>query len=258
MSVAGAQAPSRRHSGSVPRKTGLKTTYETFLAGSADTLPGLETRRNDLLKALRRELEPLQRFHNSMICALAPAGISLHNLLRKSIELSGQTPVMNAVEKERIPTYQIWLEHRQRLEKLTEILADIQPDGVFANHPLRLLHARITREDRPLELVSKGLDDSLVLLDRLEQAFRATEVPIEHWETMERADRIARYAIQLEFLTSRKLMGLLDSKSDLSSRFAQAVRQFQGKLAALEKRRDDTRGWKRKLPPDETREAFGS
>ena len=113
----------------------LKTTYEAFLNTQMEPIAKLEEKRHRLLDGLKKELAPLERFQSAMRSTPAQAGLPLHQLLQRAIELRTYAPELGPREREQLPSFQLWQGNREAVGRLVEHLAQSGRDGVLANHP---------------------------------------------------------------------------------------------------------------------------
>jgi predicted DNA-binding WGR domain protein len=234
----------------------LKQTYESFLEGQGERHVPASRQRNELLQAFQRELKPLQRFHEAMCSTPRAAAMPLRGVLRRVVALRDRLPELAPIEKERIPFYAQWREHKARIERLLAALAEMQGDPILAKHPLKNLTTRLIGQERPLETVTVHLQNAERLLDALEEEFRAAGLEAGEYDTVEKALRVVAHAEKLHFLAVRKLLSLLQHGSDSSARFAALVNEHHQRLDLAEAARSATRTWKHKLAPAETAAAL--
>jgi hypothetical protein len=229
----------------------LKQTYESFLEGAGKEDTAAHLRRQELLQAVGRELKPLQHFQDAMRSAPTGTPVPLRGIVERLTALRQSLPELSPIEKERIPSYGQWCEHRDRLERLAAALAETQPEPVFARHPLKHLTTRLAGEERPLEKVTTCLENARRLLESLEEGFRDAELQAKECDSMEIASRLAGYAKQVHYLAEKKLMSVLEADSDAAKKFASLVSEYRKRAKHLEKARLATKGWRQKLSPAE-------
>jgi predicted DNA-binding WGR domain protein len=234
----------------------LKQTYESLLEGSGERRSSAQRHRKELLQALRRELMPLERFHEAMCCVPKTAAVPLRGLVDRLVALRDRVPELSPIEKERMPVYAQWCEHKPRIERLLAGLAEIQGEPVFAKHPLKNLTPSLTRLDRPLEMVSLHLQNAEGLLDSLDEEFLAAGLQTDEYDTLAKASRVVTYAEKLRFLAERKLLSVLEGGSESSQRFAGLVEEYRQKLKELQAARLASGRWKHKLAPAEVSTAL--
>lgn len=227
----------------------LKGCYETLLEAAGKRRQNRDRQRENVLKALHEELAPLRHFHEAMCSAPERAGLPLRGLLHRLVELDGCDPELSALEQERVPFYAAWQEARPRLKRLAETLAEIQPDGVLARHPLRHLSVGLAHAERPLERVSEGLRQATAGLEEVQRALAATGLPGEWTSTLEKAQQLVAYAVSVEPLARGGQTALLDAASPASKHLAKLMKQYRSAEAAWHREQQAAKGWIRKLPP---------
>jgi predicted DNA-binding WGR domain protein len=234
----------------------LKGTYESLLEGSGERESSAQRQRKELLQALRRELTPLERFHEAMCSIPKTAAVPLRRLVHRLVGLRDRVPALSPVEKERMPFYAQWREHKPRIERLLAALTEPPGEPVFAIHPLKNLTTRLTRQDRPLETVALHLQNAEGLLDNLDEEFLAVGLEADEYGTLAKAARVVAHAEKLRFLAERKLLSVLDAGSDSSTRFAGLVEEYRQKLKELQAARLASGRWRHKLAPAEVATAL--
>ena len=157
-------------------------------------------------------------------------------------------PALSAVHKESLPTYAEWRNSAEAIQHLATSIADIQPDGVLAHHPLRLLGANVARSERPTQLITSNLQSAKTLLENLTAAMNSAGVPAQQWQTLDDAMALLDYAAGVEYLAKRKLMALLDDQSQTYRTFAKALKQQATARAALAKAAGGREELDRKAP----------
>ncbi|WP_242342062.1 AAA domain-containing protein [Anaeromyxobacter terrae] len=234
----------------------LKATYERLLAEPVGKPRTWRDRRAALLDALRRELEPLEAFDRAMRGAPPDAGVPLRSALERAVELLPDAPALSAPEKEALPSYADWASHLETVEALVAGVGELQPDGVLAHHPMRLLGPAVVGHERPAQLVASSVAAALGQLEELRAALSATAVAERHWRTLEDALALGAWAAGVEWLARRDLMVLLDERSEASRRLAKARQGLGAAREELARAREGTRHWVEKLPPDEVATAL--
>jgi hypothetical protein len=229
----------------------LKQTYESFLerAGKEDAPTG--RRRQELFQAVRRELKPLQHFNETMRSNPNGVAVPLRRVLDRLAGLRHELPELSALETERIPIYAQWCEHRDRLERMSAVLKETQPDLVYSRHPLKYLTTRLAAAERPLEKVAVALQNARKLLETLEEGFREVGLQAEECDSREKALHVVAYANQVHYLAEKNLLSLLEAGSDSAKKFSALESEFREKVKQLEKARLATAGWRQKLSPAE-------
>jgi predicted DNA-binding WGR domain protein len=234
----------------------LKQTYESLLENAGKSGTPAERQRQELLRAVQHDLRPLQHFHDAMCSPPAGSPVPLRRVVRRLVELRDSQPELSPVEKERIPLYAQWCEHRERIERLTAALKELQGEPIFAKHPLKHLTTRLASQERPLEKVTGHLQNAEKLLDSLEKEFQAAGLRPDEYNTLEKSRQIVLYAEQVRFLAEKRLVSLLQAGSDGAKRFAGLVKQYRKRARALEEARLKTKGWTYKLSPPEVANAL--
>jgi predicted DNA-binding WGR domain protein len=229
----------------------LKATYESLLAEPPSKSRTWRGRRAALVDALRRELEPLEQFDRAMRAVPAAAGVPLRIALERAIELAGDMPPLSAAEREALPTYAEWASSLETVDALVPAIADLQPDGVLAHHPLRLLGPAVVQYERPTQLVASSLVAAQGQLAALTTALARSGVPGVHARTLDDALALVEWATGVEWLSRRDLLGLLDERSETSRLFEKARQSLVAAQQALAAAQEGTRHWTQKLPADE-------
>lgn len=234
----------------------LKATYEGLLAEQQAKPRTWHKRRLNLLKALQQELEPLEQFDQSMRAAAPGAGVSTRQLLERAIELAGSMPPLSPAEKELLPDYALWAGNAETIGHLVVAIQEVQPDGVFASHPLRLLSSRIADSERPIQFVTSSLRTARQLLTSLTAAMTSSGIPENQWQTLAGTLGVLRYAVGVECLARRKWFALLDEQSTLSRDYGAASTRHADALQAHVKAQEATKNWNEKLAPDDLENAL--
>ncbi|HND52321.1 MAG TPA: DUF4011 domain-containing protein, partial [Pirellulaceae bacterium] len=119
----------------------LKQTYETLLAESARDASVRET----VVKSLTTSLAPLERFDEAMQAAPESCGIPTRELIERCLRVverhpserqPGERDTDSAEPIEGLPDYRDWDGNQPLLDELQATIADIEPSGVWARHPL--------------------------------------------------------------------------------------------------------------------------
>jgi len=234
----------------------LKATYERLLEAPSDRPRAWRDRRAALLAALQRELEPLLAADRAMRAAPPAAGLPLGEAVERALDLRADAPGLAPLEQEGLPTYQEWVAHRPALEALAEALADLQPDGVLAHHPLRLLGPAVVAHERPGQVVAAGLLAARRDLAALRTALAASGLPARSWGTLSDALALGAWAGDLEWLVGRRLAPLLDERGEAARRFEQLGAALSAAQAAQAAARQATANWTDKLPERELKAAL--
>ncbi len=234
----------------------LKQTYESFLAEGAAKASQKGLSRDTLLERIEEEIGPLEHFDRAMQATPKPAGVPLRRLLGRCVELWDQLPALSAIQRERLPNYAAWCENYDRLERFHGTVREIQPDGILAHHPLRLLSPSLAALDHPLELVGGTIEAALKHLANAEETMGRCGIPRTEWQTLARARALIDYAADVAPLAEIGRMPLLDPKTESAGRFDADVKSLQRQGAAVEATREKTAAWRAKLPEDDAATAL--
>ena len=233
----------------------LKRTYEEFLAeGERPPQDPLE-HRAQLVETIDRELAALSRYYDALSAAPAAAGTTVRSLLQQALRLSSVRPRLDAARAERVPKYALWHEHAEAIERFGAALQEIQPDGVFLNHPLRFLSARLLAQQRPVERVSQALARARGLLSRV-QKLLASAGPASAIETLADARALAQYVERVEGLARHDLLSVLQSGTPAAKRLESLGRKFRAAEKKLRAADEEAAGWKKRLPPADAKLAL--
>jgi hypothetical protein len=232
----------------------LKETFERFLNDQEADSSAARSARQTILSAMKKELAPLEHFHQAMCTAPPEAGIPLRRLLHRAVELGEDGPALTPEENERLPAYALWNAHRDGIERLTALLQEGDEQALLASHPLRNFSTRIAEEDRPVEFAGQRLREVQSLLATVEKQLPALES--DESGSLEILMHVARFAAQVRFLAERDQLTLLRPQSPLSKKLAELCREHEVKMKALEVARRATKNWRHKLPAEEVKTAL--
>ncbi|MEQ8788783.1 MAG: AAA domain-containing protein [Pirellulaceae bacterium] len=227
----------------------LKATYESFLA---DDGAAHHDERGELLKRLRADLDPLREFSEAMQSAPEAAGVPLRRLIDRRLALFDRTPELTDLQRERLPDYAQWQRHRERIEYLTTLLVDTRGDGVMARHPLRPLSARLSSDERPLQVVTDALASAHDLLRRVRDALDASRIPAENWASLAELQRLFGYAESVAPAARIERMDLFDVRSAAAAQFERELTDLRHLSDKLQQATEAAAGWKDRLPETET------
>ena len=228
----------------------LKGIYEALLAPRAPAAPPAS--RADVLRDLQREMAPLERFDDAMAAEHPRAGMPLRSLLDRCVALRDSRPKLSSEDYERLPRYSEWWQSRDRLASLEPALRDLNADGVFARHPLKLLSPKLAEVEHPMEAVRAAIGPAGEALERLALAMQRSGVPVDQWTTLERIRLLAEYADRLSPLASAGNLALLDPRSERAGQLAGAVSEVRQAESQLVAAQELATGWTSKLPAAET------
>lgn len=230
----------------------LKQTYEAFQNTKPAQTAKTEEQRRRLIDSLKKELSPLERFQSAMQSVPAQAGLPLHQLLQRAIELRDLAPELAAREREQLPPFQLWHENRTCIERMVEHLDAIGWDGILASHPLRRLHARFADVDQPLAAIHDALPRIKGLLENIIAPMQSANAPADSWDTLDKARQMVEYAASLAFLADHGLLAVLTPKSELARKLTAHRKKYTTKEQELARSRQAAAGWRQKLSPEET------
>ncbi len=234
----------------------LKATYERLLAEPAANPRTWRIRRAALLDGIRRELEPLEAFDRAMRAAPATAGVPLRAAFERALELVDELPALGAPARDGLPNYADWVAHAEAVAGLTAAVADLQPDAIFAHHPLRLLGPAVVGHARPAQLVGAGVTAASEALGALRAALAASGVDPALARTLDAALALGEWADGVAWLARRDLAALLEERSEPSRRLARARQALAAAREALTRSTAATTHWTEKLPRDEAAAAL--
>ncbi len=229
----------------------LKRTYEGILASGNGKPKRASRRRGLLLKKLAGELQPLEYFDREMERAPEQAAIPLRELLGRCIELRRWLPELSPLEKERLCDYATWREHAERIASFDLSLKEIQPGGIFADHPLAILSPRVAASERPLRLITTAAEAAKRHHEHLENTLGAGGLPREAWNTPARAGALVEYAKGVLPIAQAGQVSLVDPENPVAARFASAMAEYEAARDALSEAQSATKSWRTKLPPEE-------
>ena len=227
----------------------LKETYETFLA-DGDGEKKAARRREKLLKDVQEELEPLEDYDAWMQSVSPEAGIKVRELINVAVGGSAP-PALSGLIRERLPNYAEFKTCQPQLAKLRELMIDLQPEGVLARHPFRLLSPRLAKSEQPLAELQNGLREAQTALDHLVGSLEKTGRPREEWNTPQSAAHLFKYATRIYSLVQAQQLDLLNPSTPLSILLKQLRSDEKLAQGALETAVARTKHWQRKLAPEE-------
>lgn len=222
----------------------LKAAYEKLVSHRGT---GAAKKRQQIIAEIEAEIEPLKRFETAMTSPAAGSGEPLRRLLERLVALRESAPELDATERESLPRYALWAEHREQLGELAERINALRPDGVFSRHPLAVLAPRLGRAERPRQALSEGLDR---LAQRLAPILRTLEkLPLdESFEPTLAATRtLLDFACRFEFWTRRGLLALAEPQSEASRQLENDLEEHRRLRSQLEERQRSTENWRDKL-----------
>lgn len=234
----------------------LKRTYEEFLASTPESAADAERDRKQIVQRIERELAPLEEFHATMTSQPEFAATEVRGLLERLIELKDRLPEYATRQRERIPFYAHLQSDSARLERFDELLRLVQPDGVLARHPLRLLNDAVLDAERPIEYVAECLPPAAKSLREFVAAISDAELPETCCDSLAKSLDVVHYAENAAFLAERHATALLREGSEAAADYAKRARRFTKLGRALKKRLKATEHWKQKLSAAEVATAL--
>jgi len=234
----------------------LKATYEAFQSATAARLDTTEDDRRRLLDRVTKELAPLERYQAAMRAVPPSAGVPVHDLVRRAVELRDATPTLSARDREALPTFHLWHAARARTERVRELVEALRPDGVLASHPLRSLHARFAGMDRPLAAIHETLPRIHAAIETLLAGFHALGLPPDCWDTLDKTRQVVEYAARLTFLAEHESLRVLKPRSEPAKKLAAFRKKAGAKEQEVARALLATAGWRQKLTPADTRAAL--
>lgn len=232
----------------------LKQTYEKFL-GQTALDPDAEKSCAATLKAMDQDIASLRRFAEVMRDPHAHAGVAVRSLLHRLVELRGHATELPPEVEDLLPEYPLWLLHGDVVNRLQSALTEVGDELCFAKHPLRWLGKGVLQADRPLETLTKHLDQAEDLLDAIESALELSGLPGELWDTFAEIQAILEFAVRVRPLAERNLLGVL-AHGPAEKTFAALAADLDKKAKAFQKVEEKTAGWREPLPPDDTENAL--
>jgi hypothetical protein len=232
----------------------LKQTYEQFLSqAGADS----EVEKNcaATLRSMEQDLASLRRFSDVMRQANANTGIPVRTLLHRLVELRGRARELPPQIEELLPEYPLWLQHGEVVDRLRAALADLGEDLCFGKHPLRWLGKDVLQADRPVETLTTLLDKAEDSLDAIENALELSGLPGELWDTFEEIQVILEFAVKVQPLAQRGMLGVL-TKGPAANTFEKIANDLDAKSHALAQAQQKTGAWREPLTPDDTQNAL--
>ncbi|APZ92304.1 AAA domain-containing protein [Fuerstiella marisgermanici] len=234
----------------------LKRTYDDFLAEAEQPRDQHRGRRDEVVDHVQTALQPIDEFNTSMTSAPDHIGLPVRTLLNRLIELKPRVRDLLPHDWERVPTYAAFEAHRQQLADFETRLQRIEPSGMLANHPLRLISAAVVDAERPIELVTECLVEALHQLQHICDEVARLELPSETTSSFNQFSESIQFAEDTAFLTERDLLQLLDTKSNRAQKLQRRVRKLEKCDALIAKHIATNQHWRQKLSPEDTRTAL--
>jgi superfamily I DNA and/or RNA helicase len=231
----------------------LRDTWDAF-TGEDEDRRRWERRAATRTKTVRRELEVLERFAEAMERRRGGGTYSVEELFGRLVVLgSGEA---GAADDEALPGYEDWVPHGAAVRRLAVALQDVDLGVVFAATPFRVLKRGCYDWENPVAALKKRMAMAAAAVAKAREeaegfAFSTGTCSIDELLYLGFVAESAR------FLARRNLLDLLDPASALAQRFAGFGRKRDRQAGKLEKARESTTHWKRKIEPGEVETALG-
>jgi predicted DNA-binding WGR domain protein len=232
----------------------LKQTYEKFLSQSDLDIEAAQ-HRAATIRAMDQDIANLKRFAEVMRQPHAHTGVPVRSLLHRLVQLRNHARELPPETEDLLPDYPLWLQHGELVDRLRSTLSELGDDLCFANHPLRWLGKGVLQADRPLETLSRRLDEAEDLLDSIESALELSGLPAELWDTFEEIQTILEFATRAKPLAERDLLGVLNHGA-AEQNFDAFAKQLDAKNDAANRALEKTSAWRDPLTPDDTENAL--
>jgi predicted DNA-binding WGR domain protein len=203
---------------------------------------------------MTRELEPMEHVHRFMNDTPEPAGMPVRQLLDRVVRTRSLAPRCSPIERERLPAFGQWLAHSEPMRRLRSHVESL--DGPLAEHPLRSLHVRFAKVDRPLETMRETLAAIESLFGQIEQLLDLSKVPDTCRSSLAEVRALVEYGRSLALFADEDRLQLLKPKSDIAKRFARFRKDFEARTREFSQAATETAAWRTKLSPQETRDAL--
>ncbi len=236
----------------------LKQTYEAALADAENQL-GKKRRtrtRGNVLKRLLEELTPLMQFDAAMHVVPERSAITTRQLLERCIELHAKLPELTPIQREQLPAYADWWQHRELLGTLDQEVREFQREGILARHALAILSPRVALLDRPLYAITQAVRTAESWIPRLIETLEKSETDRANWETLAATRLLVAYAAGTRPLAEAGQVALLDKKSERVGTFSRELQKLRARAKTFDQASGATGAWIEKLPPDALRIAW--
>ena len=233
----------------------LRETYEGFLA-EAKRRKKAHKKRERLIESIQTELQPIDNFNRAMSDTDDDNDVPLRHTLERLIALKDRVPELSPLQTEQLPQYHDWAASRSAIERLQSIFADFGGEPIFAKHPLSRVHPSLVEQQRPLEHISVYLEDvktALEALNELVERWKPLSTLVECFSDVE---HILHYAGDVEFLSRRGLMILLDTEGPLSKELSDGMRRLDKLDDEVQRAQNKTKNWRDKLNAEDTESAL--
>jgi hypothetical protein len=216
----------------------------------------LEEERAAALTDLERELGILRHFSVAMSAHNEQAGTALRALFHRLVELRGEIPALSPLAQELVPHYHVWRDYGAVVRRLLETLRELGEPPVFAEHPLRHLHADAVRADVPLASIQTALTQAQTLLARIQETLAAGGLSPDRWDSLDALLALAGYLAAIRAWTEHRPLRLVDPTTPEAKACERLVKEYETRRKRLEKAQRATTYWREKLSPADTEAAL--
>lgn len=227
----------------------LKETYERFLTEKHSKTR--QIRRTTILRRMREQLTPLERFDEEITQPRQHAGMSVRELLDRCISLREHLPEPTSAAASRMPRYALWHQARPQIDRYESVVRRVQADGIASRHPLSVISPRLTQEEDPVDVVASATEEATIRLEELRAKLGTCGISKEQWDSLAKVAELTAYATRIADLTRAGHTSLLDSKSELSRRFDTQWKSHSKRQKSLADAAVKTTAWKNRLPAAE-------
>ena len=175
------------------------------------------------------------------------SGLPVRQFLSRGIELIDSRRDLEPEEMERLPTYDLWWQHSERLASLDPAIRDLSPSGIFSKHPLRRLSPALSKIDRPIDRVATASHQAIAALDQLANAIRQSGIPDDQWNTIRGARQLLDYAHRALPIAKNGNLSIVESTSDRAKQFFTAIQRIAEADRDFELVCNETTAWQQKL-----------
>lgn len=204
----------------------LRTTYESFTTHRMD-LAALKQRHAQLLAGLQTQLQLLQLFHDTHSNTPETAGISIHQLIERVIELKQQLIPLSAVQLEALPHYSSWTQFGDTIEQLSAALEEQGAEAAFAQHPLSQLNDGLLKTDNPISQAYDHLQAALQLMTQLQSLINSNSIAPQHSTDLQQIKNLVQDAQLLQPLAENDLLGVVKKDNNAAREFDRHMQHYQ-------------------------------
>ncbi len=224
----------------------LKTTYEDFIHHKKD-LQLIKQTRIDLINSLNQHLAVLQQFHEAHNEIPESAGLPLHRLIDRVIELKDQILPLQPKQEEILPAYKEWISFGEMIVELSKQLEETGAEPTFADHPLSNLNDEIYHEDAPLNYLESLVKELQLLLAEIDGFIHATNLSPEHCTYPSQLIALSEDALLLSKFVAFNNIDLLDADTEKARNFDRDIQQYQQQKQNLDGLIAQNHNWIQKL-----------